>query len=120
VPFRGVVSFDIRDQLDPRRLTLAMGDQAFLLRHLPGGSYENYDQVLDEAAERGCDTLWLDSLPQLIDLSRAETIHRWPKPTTPCMPWCWNSRGEGPLGSWLLEVMEKLLVRGLGYTLSTW
>jgi hypothetical protein len=106
MPFRGVASFDRRDQVDPRRLTHAMGGQVFLLRHLPVGSYENYDQVLDEATQRGCDTLRLDSLPRLIDLFRAETIHRWSKPTTPCMPWCWNSRGEGPLGSWPLEFME--------------
>ena len=45
--------FDPRQQLNPRRLTLAMWDQAFLLRHIPGGSFEDYDRVLDEAIERG-------------------------------------------------------------------
>ena len=31
--------FDLREQLDPRRLTLAMWDQAFLMRHIPGGIF---------------------------------------------------------------------------------
>ena len=31
-------TFDMREQLTPRRLTLAMWDQAFALRHGPGGS----------------------------------------------------------------------------------
>jgi hypothetical protein len=45
--------FDIREQLDPRRLTIVMWDQAFLMRHLPGESYADYDRVLDETIERG-------------------------------------------------------------------
>ncbi len=37
------------------------------------------------------------------------------------MPWCWNTAVEGPVGTWIIEFMEKLLARPfLNYTLSAW
>jgi len=115
-----VGSFDMREWLNPRRLTIAMWDQAFLLRHIPGGSFEDYDRVLDEAIERGYNTLRLDPMPQIIDLSHPERILEWPDPQTPYMPWGWNRAVKGPVGIWLIEFMEKLLHRGMNYTLSAW
>jgi hypothetical protein len=112
--------YDLRDHLIPRRLTLAMWDQAFLLRHIPGGSYEDYDRVLDEAIERGYNTLRLDPLPQLLDLAQPEKVISFPDPQTPYMPWCWDTAVEGPVGEWLVDFMEKLLRRNLYYTLSAW
>jgi hypothetical protein len=112
--------FDMRDRLDPRRLTIVMWDQAFLLRHQPGGSYEDYDKVLDQASERGYNTLRLDPLPQLLDLAHPEKVYAWPDPKTPFMPWCWDKAVEGPAGEWLIEFMQKVLDRRLHYTLSAW
>lgn len=54
--------FDMHDRLDPRRLTIVMWDQAFLLRHVPGESCEDYERVLDETFDRGYNTLRLDPL----------------------------------------------------------
>ena len=113
-------NFDMRDWLHPRRLTIAMWDQAFLLRHLPGGSFEDYDRILDEAIERGYNTLRLDPMPQIIDLSHPEKIYEWPDPQKPYMPWGWNTAVKGPVGTWLIEFMEKILQRKLNYTLSAW
>jgi hypothetical protein len=112
--------FNPRDQLQPRRLTLAMWDQAFLLRHVPGGSYADYDRVLDEAIERGYNTLRLDPLPQLLDLSHPEQVIAFPDPQTPYMPWCWDTAVQGTVGEWLIDFMEKLLKKRLHYTLSAW
>lgn len=112
--------FDMRDWLHPRRLTIVMWDQAFLLRHMPGESYADYDRVLDETIERGYNTLRLDPMPQLLDLARPETVFRWEDPHTPYMPWCWDKAGEGPLGEWLIEFMQKVQQRRLNYTLSSW
>lgn len=112
--------FDMRDWLSPRRLTIVMWDQAFLLRHGPGESYQDYDRVLDETIERGYNTLRLDPLPQLIDLAHPETVFAWGDPHTPYMPWCWDKAGEGPLGSWLIDFIEKTLSRRMNYTLSAW
>ena len=116
----GLGRFDMHDALDPRRLTIVMWDQAYLMRHIPGGSFEDYDRVLDEAMERGYNTLRLDPCPQVLDLSHPERILSWPDPHTPYMPWDWNQAGEGPLGQWLIEFMEKLLGRRMHYTLSCW
>ena len=113
-------SFDMRDWLNPRRLTIVMWDQAFLFRHAAGEAYSDYDRVLDGTLERGYNTLRLDPLPQLLDLSQPEKIYHWGDPHTPYMPWGWNQAGEGPLGTWLIEFMEKTLARRLNYTLSAW
>jgi hypothetical protein len=114
-------TFDMRDYLTPRRLTMAMWDQAFALRHAPGGSFADYDRVLDETVERGYNTVRLDPMPQWIDLARPERVLKWPDPKQPLMPWCWNCGVEGPVGSWIIEFMEKLLACPfLNYTLSGW
>ena len=112
--------FDMRDWLNPRRLTIVMWDQAFLFRHAPGESYADYDRVLDETIERGYNTLRLDPMPQLINLAQPEKVFQWSDPKTPYMPWGWKQAGEGPLGLWLVEFMEKVLRKGLNYTLSAW
>ena len=112
--------FDMRDWLEPRRLTIVMWDQTFLTRHMPGESFADYDQVLDEALERGYNTLRLDPMPQIIDLSKPEIVYKQPDLGIPYLPWS-NPRGfEGPAGAWLIEFMEKVLLRGLNYTLSAW
>ena len=67
-------NYDMREHLLPRRLTLAMWDQAFALRHGPGGSFADYDRVLDETVERGYNTVRLDPMPQWVDLSHPEKI----------------------------------------------
>lgn len=114
-------NFDMREHLTPRRLTLAMWDQAFALRHGPGGSFADYDRVLDETVERGYNTLRIDPMPQWIDLGQPEKVLKWSDPKNPWMPWCWNTEVEGPVGSWIIEFMEKLLQRpSLHYTLSGW
>jgi hypothetical protein len=113
-------AFDMRSALSPRRLTIVMWDQAFLLRHAHSGSFADYDKVLDETIARGYNTLRLDPMPQLIDLAHPEQVIAWPDPQAPYMPWGWNQAGEGPLGRWLIEFMEKVQQRHLNYTLSAW
>lgn len=110
----------MRDYLCPKRLTMAMWDQAFLLRHIPGGSYEDYDKVLDETIERGYNTVRLDPMPHLIDLNNPKLKLTWPEINLPYMPWYTCHGMEGPIGEWLIEFMEKLLDRNLHYTLSCW
>jgi hypothetical protein len=91
--------FNLRDRLNPRRLTTVMWDQAFLMRHVPGQSFADYDRVLDETIERGHNTLRLDPLPPIVDLTHPEELFRWEDPHTPNMPWCWRSAEQGPLGA---------------------
>jgi Sugar-binding cellulase-like len=117
----GLRGYDMRDYLKPRRLTLAMWDVAYVLRHGPGGSFADHDRVLDEAVEREYNTLRIDPLPQFIDLKKPERILEWADPKQPFMPWNWNTGVRGPVGQWIIEFVEKLHRRNsLHYTLSAW
>jgi len=120
-PPASAAGFDMRDWLSPRRLTIVMWDQAFLLRHIPGESFQDFDRVLGQTVERGYNTVRLDPLPQLLDLSHPERVFTWKEPGTPFMPWGQpNRKVEGPVARWLLEFMEKVLRHRLHYTLSAW
>ena len=56
----------LRDQLTPRRLTIAMWDFSFLLRRTAGEGFEDWDRRLDELVERGYNTVRIDTFPELI------------------------------------------------------
>ena len=113
--------FDMRTGLKPGRLTLAMWDVAYALRHGPGGSFADYDRVLDEAVERQFNTLRIDPMPQWVDLAHPDRVLEWPDPKQPFMPWNWNSAVKGPVGEWIIDFIQKLQRRpSLHYTLSGW
>ncbi len=112
--------FDCRDLLDPARLTIMMWDQAYLVRHLPGESFADYEKVLDESRERGYNTVRIDPLPNLINLERPQTVMHWSDPQRPFFPWGNRQACSGPAGQWLVEFMQTLLRKKLYYTLSTW
>lgn len=112
--------FDMRDWLTPPRLAVVMWDHTFLTRHVEGDSFADYDRVLDEAVERGYNTLRLDPLPQAVDLSRPEIVHRQEPMNLPFLPWTRHQGFEGPAGLWLIEFVEKMRARGLNYCLSSW
>jgi hypothetical protein len=113
--------FDMRNYLMPKRLTAVMWDFAFITRHVKGDSFEDYDRVLDEAIERGYNTIRIDPMPHLVDLSKPEQMHSRPALSKePINPWDRPEAFEGPAGAWLIEFMEKLLDKGLYYCLSAW
>ncbi len=113
-------NYDMRNFLNPRRLTMVMWDQAFLLRHRPDEAFGDWDRVLDETIERGYNTLRLDPMPQSIDLSDPNRELTWKGDQGQYMPWCWVNEITAPAGRWLLEFMQKAVDRGLYMTLSTW
>jgi hypothetical protein len=117
----GYGSYDMRNDLKPRRLTMAMWDQAYALRHMPGGSFADYDRVLEETVERGYNTVRIDPMPQWIDLRNPDRVLEWPDPHEPFMPWDWNTAVKGPVGLWIIDFMQKLQKHAsLHYTLSAW
>ena len=113
--------FDMRNELNPKRLTEIMWDFAFLSRHVKGDSFEDYDKVLDEALERGYNTVRIDPLIQVIDLSNPKS-HCTSSPllNQPLNPWDKPQGFSGPAGMWLIEFMEKLRKRDMNYILSSW
>jgi len=110
--------FDMREALNPKRLTIVMWDHSVIIRHNPGDSWEDYDKTLDEAVERGYNTIRIDPMPGLIDLTRPERYIS--KSSEPYHPWMGGGNSGGPYGEWLIELMEKLLERNLNYALSAW
>ena len=113
--------FDVRDHLSPRRLTMAMWDQAFLLRHHVGGGFEDYARVCRETAERGYNTVRLDPMPHILDLDDPDKPLRFGRPAGDFMPWANDRDVEGPVGRWLIDFVETLSAQpGLHYTLSPW
>jgi hypothetical protein len=114
-------SYDMRGSLRPPRLTMAMWDRAYVMRHLPGGSFADYDRLLDEAVERGYNTLRIDPMPQWIDLRQPDRVLSWGDPHEPFMPWGQNTAVNGPAGRWIMDFIQKLHQRpSLNYTLSAW
>jgi hypothetical protein len=98
-----------------------MWDVAYALRHGTGGSFADYDRVLDEAVDRGYNTLRIDPMPQWLDFKRPDRVLEWPDPHQPFMPWNWNSAVKGPVARWVIDFIEKLQMRtSLHYTLSAW
>lgn len=100
-----------------------MWDQAFLLRHAEGESFADWDRVLDETVERGYNTVRIDPMPQVVDLSEPDRVlpfrHKGGKPTR-FMPWGMRNEIEGPMGRWLLDFVQRVRRRGLLLILSGW
>jgi hypothetical protein len=117
-PARGL--YDMRAHLKPRRMTMAMWDQAFLLRHQPGESFWDWDRVLDETIERGYNTLRIDPMPQSIDLAQPDRELTWGEVPLPYLPWDWQRGITLPAGRALLDFLHKAVQHGLWLTLSNW
>jgi hypothetical protein len=112
--------YDPRNHLNPRRLTIAMWDQAYLLRHQPGESFADWDRVLDEAVERGYNTLRIDPLVESLDLDHPERELTWGPLDWPFLPWNWTRGITCPAGRWLIEFLQKVADRKLWVTFSSW
>ena len=113
-------AYDMRSHLTPRRMTMVMWDQAYLLRHRPGDSFGDWDRVLDETSERGYNTLRIDPMPQTIDLSDPNRELTWHNVNQTYMPWGWQEEITCPAGRWLIEFMQKAVQKGFWLTLSAW
>lgn len=59
-------TYDMRTGLIPSRLSIAMWDYTWLLRHHKEGDFENWDMVLDGLVERGYNAIRMDCFPQLV------------------------------------------------------
>lgn len=58
--------YDMRSDLNPSRLTIAMWDFSWLYMHYQGGAFEDFDKVTDELLERGFNTVRIDAFPLII------------------------------------------------------
>lgn len=115
-----IPNYDMREDLTPTRLTIAMWDFSWMYMHYPGGAFENFDRVTDELLERGFNTVRIDAFPLIIgkldSLNQEVTI------------------AGGPLRNWgpsdkdrqhdvvneLTEFMKMTKEKGLYVILSSW
>ena len=112
----------LRDQLEPRRLAIAMWDFSFLLRRTAGAGFEDWDQRLDELVERGYNTVRIDTFPELIlaaQHGRDEFL--FPKMDRP--HFCWGNVAADVTVHPVADIprfLRKATDRGLKLILSTW
>lgn len=114
------VNYDMRDDLSPKRLAIAMWDFSWLFMHYKGGAFENFDKVTNELLERGFNTVRIDAFPliigELTDNNQQITI-----PGDPLRNW-----GQSDIDrphkviSELLEFMEMTKRKKINVILSTW
>lgn len=115
------MAFDMRNFLRPRRLTMAMWDQAYMLRRNPGDSFADWDRSLEELKERGYNTIRIDAFPGVIDPENPDMEFTWPdRPEQPYLPWCWNREYTCKPGRDLVEFFRLTQEKGIYLTLSSW
>lgn len=113
-------AYDMRNHLNPRRMTFAMWDQAFLLRHQPGESFWDWERVLNETVERGYNTLRLDPMPQTLDLNQPDLELSWREHEGPFLPWDWVRPITLKAGRALIDFMQLASRYNFWFTLSAW
>jgi hypothetical protein len=111
---------DMRDALQPRRVTNAMWDFSWLTQHYPGGAFADFDRAADALVERGFNTVRIDAFPLVIGAlkSENETITL---PGDPLANWGMSDRDRehAPVRE-LIEFMRAMKRRGLSVILSSW
>lgn len=114
-------SWDMRQSLEPSRLTIAMWDYAYFGRHRPGQSMADYPAVLSALAERGYNCVRIDPFPQLEGyLEHPERVYAFPGGGRPYVPWGWNDDFEMAAGTTVIEFVEEVRRQGLNMILSAW
>ena len=112
--------FDIRENLNPKRLTIAMWDYSWLNGHYPGGSYEDFNQVTDELLDRGFNTIRIEAFPWIIGQLKS-TEEEVTISGEPLANWgvCDRDRKHA-VAKELEEFLEITLRKGISVILSTW
>ncbi len=97
---------------------ITMWDFSWLERRWPGAGYEDWDQALDELAERGYDAVRIDAFPHLVS---ADPHRQWELlPAWNQMSWGAQSLTRVRILPDLLEFIGKCRDRNIGVGLSSW
>jgi len=112
--------YDMRSDLRPGRLTIAMWDFSWMFMHYPGGAFEDFNKTTDELLERGFNTVRIDAFPLIIgkldSLNQQVTI-----PGNPLFNWGQSDidRLHSPVQE-LISFMEITKSKNINVILSTW
>lgn len=117
---KNMLSYDIRNDLKPSRLTIAMWDYSWLHKHYPGGEYEDFELVCDELLERKFNTVRIDAFPLVIGMlehvEQEITIAG-----SPLSNWGATDRDrKHKVVDELLDFMQVTKTKGINVILSTW
>jgi hypothetical protein len=112
--------YDMRNNLSPKRLTIAMWDFSLLFMHHKNGCYENFNKSIDELIERKFNTIRIDAFPLIIGLldSLNQSI------TFPANPaYNWGQTDKDYKHEIAKELIDFLMIakeKKLNIILSTW
>ena len=101
-----------------RPYAITMWDFSWLERRWPGAGYEDWDQVLDELADRGYEAVRIDAYPHLVSADPDRTWTLLPQWTENI--WGAQSIIEVRVGPELLEFIGRAKAKGIKTALSTW
>lgn len=117
---KGFTKYDMRSDLSPSRLTIAMWDFSWLNQHYKGGYFEDYNKVFDELIERGFNTVRIDAFPLLIgkmvDHDEKVTISGAPLEN-------WGATDEDRKHAVIIELLEFMRIakeKNISVILSSW
>jgi len=114
------MNYDLREQLSPKRLTIAMWDFSWLNSHYPGASFADFDQVTDELLERGFNTVRIEAFPWIIgNLGRPDETVTIPEEPLANWGMCDRDRLHA-VAQELAEFMTITRNKGIYVILSTW
>lgn len=113
-------NYDMRRDLNPKRMTIAMWDFSWLYMHHKGGSYENFDKVTDQLIERGFNTIRIDAFPLIIgsldSLNQMITIQ-----ANPAYNWGQTDKDyKHTIAKDLIDFLTVAKKKKLNIILSTW
>ncbi len=112
--------YDMRNDLRPSRLTIAMWDFCWAYMHYKGGAYEDWKKVCSELTDRGFNTVRIDAFPMIIGRLKSldeEVSLRG----NPLRTWGFTDKDrKHPLAEDLVEFVKTAEKAGLFVILSTW
>jgi len=116
------MSYDMRNYLKPNRLTIAMWDTAYMARRNSNDPFRDWDRALDDAKERGFNTIRIDALPSVIDPHNLDLEYTWPDKSKeqPFMPWMWINSYTNKPGRDLIEFIQLANRKNINLSLSSW
>ena len=105
-----------KSKMAPRAIT--MWDFSWLERRWPGAGYENWDQALDELAEREYNAVRIDAYPHLL---AANATGKWMlKEVWNVQDWGSPDMNEVQIQPYLNQFIEKCYERDIKVGLSSW
>ncbi len=116
------VPYDMRTDLDPKRLTIAMWDYSWLYGHHPGGPFEDWEKCVNELKERKFNTVRIDCFPIIVwHMMTNKPGEKWHVPANPHNLWGPSTKDhDHDMQGELVEFVRICKEKDVLVILSTW